>query len=242
VLRAGGEVGVAAQAVDLGPAGHAGFDDVARLIVGDSVREVIDVVRAFGARADEAHVAAEDVPILGEFVEVPAAHEGAEAEEAGVVARGALLGGVGRGGVGGHAAEFVEGEGAVVRADADLAEEDRAAGRLAFEEGGEDEDAGGGGEEADDGSEEVEGAFEGAVEEAVDGEFFDAEDGDATDGLEAEAAEEDVEGAGDELPLDVGAFAGFDDAREFGGGEVGAGDDEDVGAGGGELREEVGGG
>ena len=124
VLRTGGEVGVAAEAVDLGPAGHAGFDDVARLVVRDRVREVGDVVRAFGARADEAHVAAEDVPVLREFVEVPAAHEGAEAEEAGVVARGALLRGVGRGGVGGHAAEFVEGEGAVVGADANLAEED----------------------------------------------------------------------------------------------------------------------
>ena len=49
-------------------------------------------------------------------------------EEARVVARGALLRGVGRRGVGGHAAEFVESEGAVVVADAGLAEEDGAAG------------------------------------------------------------------------------------------------------------------
>ena len=241
VLRPGGEVGVAAQAVDLGPAGHAGFDDVAGLVVRDLLGEVGDVVRAFGARADEAHVAAEDVPILGEFVEVPAAHEGAEAEEAGVVAGGALLRGVGRGGVGGHAAEFVEREGAVVGADADLAEEDGATGRLAFEEGGEDEDERGGSEEAEGGAGDVAGAFEGAVEEAVDGEFFDAEDGDAADGLEAEAAEKNVEGAGHEFPFDVGAFAGGDEAREFDGREVGAGDNEDVGAGDGELGGEVGG-
>ena len=49
-------------------------------------------------------------------------------EEARVVARGALLGGVGRGGVGCHGAEFVERERAVVVTDAGLAEEDGAAG------------------------------------------------------------------------------------------------------------------
>ncbi len=237
MLRAGGEVAVAAEAVHLGPAGHAGFDDVAREVVRDGVGELVDVVRAFGARADEAHVAAEDVPILGQFVEVPAAHEGADAEEAGVVARRALLRGVGRGGVGGHAAEFVEREGEVVGADAGLTKEDGTAGRLAFDEGGEDEDEGRGGEEADGGAKEVDGAFEGSVEEPVDGKLVDAEDGDVADGLETEATEEDIESAGDDLPLDVGAFAGFDDVLEIGAGEIKARDDEDVGGG---LRQEDG--
>jgi hypothetical protein len=125
----------------------------------------------------------------------------------------------------------------VVVADAGLAEEDGTAGRFAFDEGGEDEDERGGGEEADGGAEKVDGAFEGAVEEAVDGEFVDAEDGDVADGLEAETAEENVKGAGDDLPLDVGAFAGFDDVLEIGAGKIEAGDDEDVGGG---LREEGG--
>eukprot|EP01031_Cornospumella_fuschlensis_P048818 gene48818-59775_t len=230
------QVGAAAH---LPQPGHAGLHGQAATRLGVVQPHLAIHLRA---RADEAHVAAEDVPILGEFVEVPATHEGADAEEAGVVARGALARGVGRGGVGGHAAEFVEGEGAVVGADAGLAEEDGAAGRLAFEEGGEDEDEGGGGEEADEGADEIERALAGAVEEAVNSEFFDAEDGDAADGLEAEAAEEDVEGAGDEFPFDVGAFAGGDEAGEFGGREIGAGDDEDVGAGGGELRGEIRGG
>ena len=118
VLDAAGEVVAAAQAVDLGPAGHAGFHQVAGEVVGDFGREVFDVVRAFGARADQAHVAAEDVPELGKFVEVPAADEGADAEEARVGGEGADAQVVGRGGVGGHAAEFPHGEDASAGAHA----------------------------------------------------------------------------------------------------------------------------
>ena len=220
MLRAGGEVGVAAETVDLRPAGHAGADDVPGLIVRDGMGEVVDVVGAFGARANKAHIPAHDVPILRKLVEVPAAHERADAEEAGIVAGSALLGGVGRSGVRSHAAEFVEGERTVVGADTSLSEEDGAAGRLAFDEGGEQGDNGCGADEADDGAKQIEGAFEAAVEKAVDGELLDAEDGNAADRLEAEAAEENIEGAGDDLPLNVGAFAGFDDALDIGAREV----------------------
>ncbi len=123
VLDAGGEVGVAAETVDLGPAGHAGFDEMARKVVRDFAGELVNVVGAFGARTDETHVAAEDVPELGEFVDVPAAEEATDAEEARIVRGGGLVGGVGCGGVGAHAAELVEREAAMAGADAGLAEE-----------------------------------------------------------------------------------------------------------------------
>ncbi len=230
VLDAGGEVGVAAEAVDLRPAGHAGFDEVAREVVRDLAGELVDVIGALGARADEAHVAAEDVPELGKLVDVPATKEGADAEKARVAAGGGVARRVGGGGVGSHAAKFVEREGAMAGADAGLAEEDGAAGRFAFDEGGGDENDGGGKNEADERAGDIDGAFERAGEKAVDGEGVDAEDGDASDGLQAEAAEKDVEGARHDFPFDVAALAEIDDALEVGAGEVELGGDEDVGA------------
>lgn len=228
VLDAGGEVGVAAETVHLRPAGHAGFDEVARKVVRDFAGELVDVVGAFGSRADEAHVAAKDVPELGKLVDVPAAEEAADAEEARIARGGGLVGGVGGGGVGPHAAEFVERERAVAGADASLAEEDGTVGRLAFDERGGEKDDGSGKEEAEDRAGDVDGAFEGAGEKAVDGERFDAEDGNAADGLQPQTAQENVEGAGDDFPLDVATLAEIDDALELGAGEIELGGDEDV--------------
>lgn len=159
VLDAAHEVGVASQAVDLGPAGHAGFDEVAREVVRNLAGEAVGVVGAFGARADEAHVAAQDVPELGKFVEVPAAHPGADAQEAGVVGGGALREVVGGGGVGAHAAEFPHAENARAGAEALLGEKGGGARGFAANEAGEDEHEGGGNNEADQGAGEIDGAF-----------------------------------------------------------------------------------
>ena len=59
---------LAAQAVDLGPAGDAGFDPMPFEVVGHPAAELFDEMRTFGARAYEAHVPPEDVPELREFV------------------------------------------------------------------------------------------------------------------------------------------------------------------------------
>ena len=80
VLGAGGQIAVAAKAVDLRPAGHAGLHDVAREVVGNILRELIHVKGPLGPRAHEAHVAAEHVPVLRQFVEVPPADESADPE------------------------------------------------------------------------------------------------------------------------------------------------------------------
>jgi hypothetical protein len=60
VLDAVLDGGVAAEAVDLGPAGHAGAGDVAGHVVADVVLELLDEVGAFGAGADEGHVALDE--------------------------------------------------------------------------------------------------------------------------------------------------------------------------------------
>src|SRR5438874_12492698 len=55
------DAGVAAQAVDLRPAGHSALHHVAKLVARDSAAELIDEDGALRPRADEAHVAGEDV-------------------------------------------------------------------------------------------------------------------------------------------------------------------------------------
>src|SRR5688572_20891285 len=58
VLGAVAEICVAPQAVDLGPAGHAGLHEMTGQIMRDVGGESVDVVGAFGAGADQAHFAA----------------------------------------------------------------------------------------------------------------------------------------------------------------------------------------
>lgn len=84
---------------------------------------VFDVAGNFGAGADEGHVAAEDVPELGDFIEAKAAEAAADAGDAPVVAGGdeaafAI-------GMDAHAAEFVDLEGATALGEAGLGVEDR---------------------------------------------------------------------------------------------------------------------
>ncbi len=50
--------------VDLGESGETGTDPVAEAILGDVLAQARHDARAFGARADDVHVAAHDVPEL----------------------------------------------------------------------------------------------------------------------------------------------------------------------------------
>ena len=76
---------VAAPAVDLRPAGQAGLHLVAQHVLRNAVLELLDEVRALGARADDRHVAPEDVPELRQLVEVRPPEEAAERRHARVV-------------------------------------------------------------------------------------------------------------------------------------------------------------
>src|SRR5512139_4320140 len=67
---------VAAPAVPLRPAGPAALHAVAPHVLRDALAELLDDGRPLGPRADEAHVADEDVDELGELVEVVLAQHG----------------------------------------------------------------------------------------------------------------------------------------------------------------------
>ena len=186
--------------------------------------ELLDEVRALGARADEAHVAVEDIPDLRQFVEAGGADEGADARDARVVvgrelrAREFL-------GVDAHRAELVDLVGPAEAAGADLAVEGWAA---VFELDGD-----------GDGHHERQGEDEGDAREhdvdgALDGALFDAqaqaartEDGHVVDTLQHGAIAEDLVGARDDEGLDLLVGAVVDDLGLDGDRDVGA-DDDDV--------------
>ncbi len=66
------------------------------------------------------------------------------------------------------------------------------------------------------------------VEGGLEGEAGDAEEGDAIEGLEVEAAEEDLEGAGEDLVVDEFAFAEVGEGGEFIAADAEVGDEGDV--------------
>lgn len=202
--------GVASESVDGGPAGDAGFDRGAEVVMADGVFEVFDIFGSFRAGSDQAHLADQDVPELGKFVEVPLAEKFADPQSAGVILDGPAGGGSFFG-IETHAAEFEDGEGEVVAAEAGLAVEDGSRGFAVDEVGAHGHD-GGEEDEADDGAEDVDETFQDAVVGEVEGKDRNAEDGNAGDLAHGESGGPDIEGTGDETAGDVIAGGGFEKA------------------------------
>src|SRR5215210_6822762 len=75
----GQEQGLDAEAVDLGPAGDPRLDAVPFRVAVDASLEALDVVHPLGTRADERHLADEDVPELRQLVEREAPEEASDA-------------------------------------------------------------------------------------------------------------------------------------------------------------------
>lgn len=111
--------------VDLGPAGDAGAEPVAVGVEGDLFFELGGEFGLFGSRPDDAHLAPEDVPELGDLVKAELAENGPDGGyEVCVI--------VGEGGFSVfavfHGAELVHGEGVAAQPRAGLTEEHREAG------------------------------------------------------------------------------------------------------------------
>src|SRR5262249_755498 len=95
---------VAAPAVDLGPAGDAALDAVPGHVVGNRLRQLVDELRLLRSRADEAHIADQNVDKLRQFVEAGLPQELAERSATVVVLRGHARAGLV--GIDVHAAEL----------------------------------------------------------------------------------------------------------------------------------------
>src|SRR3569623_216512 len=124
----------AVRVTHLRPAGDAGFDGVAHAVIGDFLGQVRHEIGTLGTRADEAHVAEENVEYLRQLVDAGAPDKTSGERDAAVVLAGpARLAVFFR--VDAHAAELEDGEFAAALADAVLAVEHRP-GTFQFDEQG----------------------------------------------------------------------------------------------------------
>src|SRR5262249_743111 len=122
VARALLDAGVASQAIDLRPAGDAGLLLVPSHVARDALAEALDPDRLLGARADDAHLAAQHIHELRQLIERVAAQEGAQTCDARIIfgRPGAQIGGILA-----HAAKLDARKRLTVEADALLHEKDR---------------------------------------------------------------------------------------------------------------------
>jgi len=122
---------LAAEAVHLRPAGHAGFDTVAFTVAADLSVEELDELWSLRPWAHQTHVALDDVEQLGELVQRRSAHDLSDARAAvhtldttGRLTVGQLEFGVGGAGRA-HRAELEAVEDLSITSHAGLAEHDR---------------------------------------------------------------------------------------------------------------------
>ena len=212
--------GLATEAVDLGPAGDAGFDEVAHHVLLDEVGVLVGVLEHVGAGTYDGHLAQKDVDELGQFVDAGLADELAYARLARIVEGGLHAVGVG---IDAHGAELVAPELTPVDARALLTEED-GTGRRQLDGRAHDEVyKGKGGTEEKAGEQDVEQAFEQAVLDI--GQRFapDGEHGGVAHELHVHAALEVVADTGNAVEMDEMVLAVVDDGeylRAVGGGKT----------------------
>src|SRR4051812_16827288 len=206
------ERGIAAPAVDLRPAGDAGLDLVAQHVLRNAVLELLDEIGALGPRADDRHIAAEDVPELRQFVEVKPAEPLADRRAARVVVArpdraGLVLGPLV------HRAEFVDVERLAVEAHPLLLVEDRPLRRVADERHDRQE-----GEREPEKRRPRDGEVDAPLQEAVEAPqryVVQADDWNAVEILEPRAQRDELQQVGDDVDLDALAVGGFDNAQHL---------------------------
>lgn len=213
VLDALVDRGVAAEAVDLSPAGHARadlmFDHVAR----DFFLKHLDELGAFRSRADEGHLAGKDVEELRELVDGGFPDEASNTGDARIARDGPALLFVGFGLLH-HGAELVHHERFVVKADAFLLEDNRAR-RGELDEGRDDEHDRTEEDDPDEGAEDVDGALRGGLDRVGEWDVPDVDDREAVHVFGDRLRVDDVVIVRDELRVDAGLLADVDDAVEL---------------------------
>ena len=204
--------GLAAEAVDLGPAGDAGLDEVAHHVLLDDVGVLFGVLQHVGTRTDDGHVAAEDVDELGQLVDAGLADELAYPRLAGIMERGLQAVGIG---IDPHGTELVAPELTAVEPRTLLPEEDRT-GRRELDGGAYDEV-----DEREDGAQEkpreqkVEATLDEAIEGIGQGFVADGQDRNIAQQLEIHAALEVVAYAGNAVKMHEMVFAIVDDGQNL---------------------------
>ena len=203
--------GLAPEAVDLGPAGDAGLDEVAHHVLVDEVGVLVGVLQHVGARTHDGHVAPEDVDELGQLVDAGLADELAHTRLARVVERGLQAVAVR---IDPHGAELVAPEVVAVEPRAPLPEED-GAGRRELD-GDADNDVDEGEQRAEEQAREndVEQTLGEAVLHPVERLVADGEDGRVAHQQHVHAAFQVIADAGDAVEMDEMVFTIVDDGQD----------------------------
>lgn len=117
--------GIGIAVVQGGVRGYSGTNLIQITVAGIFFYDLVDIELAFGTGAYESHVSTEDVPELGEFVQMVVAQESADFCHTGVFLTG-IEGGAFLLGIQLHAAEFIDIERAAEATDTLLLENGRA--------------------------------------------------------------------------------------------------------------------
>ena len=205
--------GVAAEAVDLGPAGHAWADLMLDHVAWDLLLKHLDELGTLRARPDEGHLAGEDVEELRELVDGGFPDEAADAGDARVARDGPALLFVCFGLLH-HGAELVHHERLVMKADALLLEDNRAR-RGELDEGRDDEHDRAEEEDADEGTADVDGTLRGSLDRVGEWDVPDVDDREAVHVFGDRLRVDDVVIVRDELRVNTGLLADVDDPVEL---------------------------
>ena len=185
------------------------LDHVAR----DFFLKHLDELGAFRARADEGHLAGEDVEELRELVDGGFPDEAADAGDTWVAWDGPALLFVGFGLLH-HGAELVHHERLVVKADTLLLEDDRAR-RGELDEDRDDEHDRAEEGDADEGTEDIDGALRGGLDRVGERDVSDVDDREAVHVFGDRLRVDDVVIVRDELCVHARLLADVDDAVEL---------------------------
>lgn len=182
------------------------LDHVAR----DLLLKHLDELGTLRSRADEGHLAGEDVEELWELVDGGFPDEAADAGDARVARDGPALLFVGFGLLH-HGAELVHHERPVMKADALLLKDDRAR-RGELDEDRDDEHDRAEEDDADEGTADVDGALRGGLDRVGERDVPDVDDREAVHVFGDRLRVDDVVIVRDELRVDAGLLADVDDA------------------------------
>ena len=205
--------GVAAEAVDLGPAGHAWTDLMLDHVAWDLLLKHLDELGALRSRADEGHLAGEDIEELRELVDGGFSDEAADAGDARVAWDGPALLFV-RFGLLHHGAELIHHERLVMKADTLLLEDDRTR-RGELDEDRDDEHDRAEEDDADEGADDVDGALRGGLDRVGERDVPDVDDREAIHVFGDRLRVDDVVIVRDELRMNAGLLADVDDAVQL---------------------------
>src|SRR5438309_5630888 len=219
--------GLAAEVVDLSPPGQPWPDEMAVFISRHARLELRDELRPFGSRAYKAHLSDQDIPELRQLVEAEPAEELADPRSPRVSGGRPDRAGS-RLSVGGHGPELVHDHRLLIEASPLLMDQHRAARAELHEQGDQSQDRRDR-DHAEQRDDDVEGALRRCLRSVNVEPMSELEERYAVELVGAHPAGHDLEHARHDAKVDAGIAARVDQLEDLGLGQLGLGDESQVG-------------